>query len=497
MKKILETIPLFVFLLPLFFVLHGYRENLGYIGAREALLLAGIYSIGAGVVFLLFLIFFKNPAKAALAAGFLLAFYFFFGALHDSLKAHLRPASRYALLVPAFLIAAVAWTFFLRRTHRSFRRWVLFLNSLFLLYIAVDLAELFLSTGRHDYRSIRAAATRDTITYTRYSDTAKPDIYFLLFDAYTSSLALEEQYHYDNGDFDRYLSQKGFHIQRASRSNYKYTILSMPSIFNMCYLDGLKEVKGGPVEEYYYLSDLIRDNELMAFLHSLGYDIVNCSIFDLHGNPSPVEESLLPIKTRLITDQTFYSRFYRDVGWNFYQFTFNPFSEKEINLSLNNDNKLIDQVKTASSIRAARPRFIYGHFNIPHPPYFYDKNGNRKKVKAPYTPTDEDHLSDYLDYLSYTNSRAEEMIDTILKNTGGKAVIILMGDHGLRYHDQLGYNPLFFVQNQNAVYFPDKDYHLFQDSISGVNQFRVVLNSLFKQNIPLLKDSTVNVKDKK
>jgi hypothetical protein len=265
----------------------------------------------------------------------------------------------------------------------------------------------------------------------------------------------------------------------------------------MCYLDKLKDVSGGPVEEYYYLSDLIRDNELMEFLQSLGYDIVNCSIFDLHGNPSPVEESLLPLKTRLITDQTFYSRFYRDVGWNFYQFTINPLSEKEIDLSLNNDNKLIDRLKTASGIRSARPRFFYGHFNIPHPPYYYDKNGNRKKVTAPYTPADEDRLPDYLDYLSYTNSRAEEMIDTIMKNTGGKAVILLMGDHGLRYHDRLGYNPLFFVQNQNAVYFPDKDYHLFYDSISGVNQFRVVLNSLFKQNIPLLKDSTVNVKDKK
>jgi hypothetical protein len=496
-EKILKTIPLFVFLLPLFFVLHGYLENLGYIRVGEALLLAGIYGIGAGIVFLLLLLLYKHPAKAALAAVFLLAFYFFFGALHDFLKAHLRPVSRYVILVPVFLLTAVAWGLFLQRTNRSFHRWFFYLNSLFLLYIAIDGAEVLLPTGRHNHNSGRAAASGDTITYTRYTDTAKPDIYFLLFDAYTSSLALKEQYHYDNGDFDRFLLQKGFHIQQASRSNYKYTILSMPSIFNMCYLDKLKDVRGGPVEEYYYLSDLIRDNELMGFLHSLGYDIVNCSIFDLHGNPSPVEESLLPIKTRLITDQTFYSRFYRDIGWNFYQFTINPLSEKEIDLSLNNDNKLIDRLKTVSGIRSGRPRFIYGHFNIPHPPYYYDKNGNRKKVKAPYTPADEDRLPDYLDYLSYTNSRAEETIDTLLKNTGGKAVIILMGDHGLRYHDRLGYNPLFFVQNQNAVYFPDKDYHLFYDSISGVNQFRVVLNSLFRQNIPLLKDSTVNVKDKK
>ena len=44
MKNNLRTIPLFVFLFPIFFVLHGYRENLGYIHPGEAVLLAGSIS---------------------------------------------------------------------------------------------------------------------------------------------------------------------------------------------------------------------------------------------------------------------------------------------------------------------------------------------------------------------------------------------------------------------------------------------------------------------
>lgn len=496
MKRRLHTMPFFLGLLPVFFVLHGYRENLGYIHAGDALLLTAVYLLGSAVVFLLFLALYRQPAKAALAAVFILAFYFFFGALHDGLRAHVRPLSRYAVLLPAFLAAATAWIIFLRRTGRPLQRWLFYLNCLFLIYIAIDLAGLALPFSRRP-KGAGAAASRDTITYTRYTDSAKPDIYFLLFDAYSSSLALQQQYHYDNGDFDRFLTAEGFRILRESRSNYKYTILSMPSILNMCYLDRLKDVKGGPVEEYYYLSDLIRDNELITYLRSLGYAIVNCSIFDLRGEPSPVEGSLLPLQTRLITDQTLYSRFYRDIGWNFYRFTINPLSAKEIYKSLDNDNRLISRLEAASAGHSSRPRFIYGHFNIPHPPYYFGRDGNPRKVAGPYRAADEDRLQDYLDYLPYTNRRAEEIIRTILRNTGGKAVIILMGDHGLRYHDRLGYNPLSFVQNQNAVYFPGGDYHLFYDSISGVNEFRVVLNSLFRQKIPLLKDSTVNVKDKK
>jgi hypothetical protein len=495
MKSRLQTIPLFVPLIPFFFVLHGYRENLGYIHPGDAALLAGVYLIGSGITFALCYVLYRNTEKAALATGFLLASYFFFGATQDFLKAHVHPLSRYAVLVPAFLIAATAWIIFLRRTHRSFQQSLVYLNILLLIYLLVDTGAILIHSATHDRHQI--AASNTPITYTPYTGTAKPDIYFLLFDAYTSSKCLNEQYHYDNSDFDRYLTTKGFHIQRNSRSNYKYTILSMPSILNMGYLDKLKDIKGGPVAEYYYLSDLIKDNDLMSWLHSIGYDIVNCSIFDLRGHPSPITESVLPLQTRLITDQTFYSRFYRDVGWNFYQFTSNPLSEKAINLGLNNDNKLIGLVESASATPSTHPRFIYGHFNIPHPPYYFDKEGHRRKVAAPYRATDEDRVQDYLDYLNYTNKRAEELIDTIRKNTDGHAVIILMGDHGLRYHDDFGYNPLSFVENQNAVYFPGKDYHLFYDSISGVNQFRVVLNSLFGQDIPLLKDSIVNVKDKK
>ncbi len=496
MKARLQTIPFFTFLMPVFFVLHGYRENLGYIHPGEAILLAGVYLIGSAVVFGLAFLLYRNTAKAALAAGFLLGFYFFFGALQDFLKAHLHLISRYAFILPVFGIAAIAWIVFLFRTRRSFHQWFFYLNSLFLIYLLVDSAEILLASPDHHPNHPRLPASNDTIAYTRYTG-PRPDIYFLIFDAYSSSLALKEQYHYDNSDFDRFLTEKGFHLQRESFSNYKYTILSMPSILNMGYLDKLKNVKGGPVAEYYYLSDLIKDNDLMYWLGTNGYDIVNCSIFDLRGHPSPITESLLPLQTRLITDQTFYSRFYRDVGWNFYQFTVNPLSEEEIDLSLNNDNQLIDRLKAVSTTPSTHPRIIYGHFNIPHPPYYFDKLGNPRKVAAPYRPTDEDNVQDYLDYLTYTNKKAEEMIGDILTNTRGRAVILLMGDHGLRYHDRLGYNPLSFVQNQNAVYFPNRDYHLFYDSISGVNQFRVVLNTLFGQNLPLLKDSIVNVKDKK
>jgi hypothetical protein len=47
--------------------------------------------------------------------------------------------------------------------------------------------------------------------------------------------------------------------------------------------------------------------------------------------------------------------------------------------------------------------------------------------------------------------------------------------------------------NLNAVYLPNHNYAGLYDSITNVNQFRAVFNNLFHVQLPLLKDSTIDV----
>ena len=69
-----------------------------------------------------------------------------------------------------------------------------------------------------------------------------------------------------------------------------------------------------------------------------------------------------------------------------------------------------------------------------------------------------------------------------------------MGDHGNRDITKEAF-PIRHFQNLNAVYYPDNDYKMLYDSISGVNQFRVVLNKLLQQKLPVLKDSSIYLID--
>ncbi len=120
---------------------------------------------------------------------------------------------------------------------------------------------------------------------------------------------------------------------------------------------------------------------------------------------------------------------------------------------------------------------------MPHPPYLFDKNGNR----ADLTSTKE---AQYIDYLEYTNERMLFAIDKILAASATPPAILLMSDHGYRDDDNPNLTSDRFLTH-NSIYLPEKNYSKYYKGISNVNMFRIFLNEQFNQQLPLLADSTV------
>ena len=111
MIRIIQKYPLYLVLLPIFFVLHGFVENFGFIDLKEAGLLLLSYLFLAMSIATFSWFFFRNWNRSALITTFWMAFFFFFGALHEFLKEH-SPVdffSRYSFL----LTAALSTLFFL------------------------------------------------------------------------------------------------------------------------------------------------------------------------------------------------------------------------------------------------------------------------------------------------------------------------------------------------------------------------------------------------
>ena len=493
MNKFL-TKPFYLVLLPIFFVLHGFLENFGFVSVKNGVMLIIRYSAMSLAICLFSYFFFRDFKKASLITMIWLIFFFFFPAVHEWLKGHSPIAlfHRYSFLL-VFSTALLIWMFiFLKKTSIRFYRFGVFLNTLLIIYVLIDVAGIVWKINSNNHKRLSVTGFAENRDFTVCDTCRKPDIYFLLFDEYASTISLRENYNCLN-DIDTFFINRGFSVQELSHSNYNFTPFSMSSILNMSYVGGLKNVQSVTVDDYANSGLLIRDNHVSSFLKAHDYDIVNLTLFDLAGNPSPIEQSFLPLKTKLITERTTFARLKKDLGWVLMaRFPFNIFFKKNHMQNMHDNEKFLQEVQNISKEDSEKPRFIYGHFIMPHTPFYFDKSGNQKDISTLIKERTFDSKP-YCEYLVYTNQKMRSLISTIQSNDPG-AVIIVMGDHGLRGVVPETY-PHHFFQNLNAVYFPDRNYSCLYDSISGVNQFRVVLNKLFNQNLALIKDSTILLKE--
>ncbi len=314
MKKTLRQIPFFVFLLPVFFVLHGYLENFGYIDLWDCLALTGDYMLATAVCCALFYWLYRDRVRTALMVTCLFSIYFFFGAVHDFLYDHSIFLHKYSISLSFAVLLLVFVMIYLKKRRGPFPRAVLFLNTLLIIFLAVDLSKTVWKALHPDPDKLSVYNLGPQDNYEPCEGCHNPDIYFLLFDEYESTSALKTNYRYDNSGLDSFLLRKGFHIQTGSRGNYNYTPFCMASMLNMEYLKGFRDKSAMSIRDYGNCNTLIRNNQVIRFLSSRGYEIVNNSVFDLAGHPSFVYQFLLPQKTNLITERTLLFLIYSGSG---------------------------------------------------------------------------------------------------------------------------------------------------------------------------------------
>jgi phosphoglycerol transferase MdoB-like AlkP superfamily enzyme len=155
---------------------------------------------------------------------------------------------------------------------------------------------------------------------------------------------------------------------------------------------------------------------------------------------------------------------------------------------LHNNEDIYNLTKETIATTDNRPKFVFTHLHIPHYPYYFDHNGKEQPLEK-LVEGNQVNKAMYVEYLQYGNKKYLELIDEILKHSKQPPVIILMGDHGFR-HFETDVDPKYFYQNFVTLRLPGNNYTLFTDSLTNVNFFRVFLNTQFRQQLPLLKDST-------
>lgn len=506
-KKIVGYIKPFYFLLLIpFFLLHNINYYFGLIPSQLILSSLFAYLALSAAIYLFSKAVFKDDVKAGIYSFILMSFFFGFGAFKDSLEANsfFHRFAAYSYLLPAILIISSLLFFYLKKSRQNFRK----LNTFLFLAVTVNLlVEGFIYSKNilnhaEEKNDLGDRSLSISSNYTPCSDCKQPDIFFIIFDEYSSSASLKKYFNYDNSAVDSFLLKNNFFISRESRSNYCFTSFSISATLKMDYLNLPANYKEADARDLARGEYTVYNNNVVKILEKQGYEIHNNSIFDIKNYPSALGTYFFPLRKMFLNDETLLGRTKRDIGWNLIRFKSKEQQAADINqqaidnahLIANNFNTAFQLAKqTVQDEDPDKKDFFYFHFMLPHDPYIYDSSGNLKY----YTDYGLDGKYKYIEQLKYTNRKLKEIIDFIQEHYKGQAVILLQGDHGYK---QWPGDPDFWdiaFSNLNAIYLPDKDYRSYYGKVTSVNTFRLLFNHLFNSHFGILPDNSIPVFVKK
>lgn len=496
MKKLIHF-PWYVFVLPIFYVLHAYNEYFALITAGVFFYYLVFYLALAGVIFLVAWPLLKNKIKAGVWTVSALLIFFFFGPVYDFLQRNRFPSFllSYTFLLILIVVVLIALFILLRKKKVPVRA-NRFLSLLFLLLILIEIGTSFYYiVSDKEKKNNPAGFNTPIVDQPVIPDKSQmPDIFFFVFDEYASSASLKKYQNFDNSALDSTLTRDSFFIASGSQSNYNATSLSLASTFHLAYLN--KPLEGTPPDTYSLLggSYALEKSVMPGLLKKHGYQIINHGLFHLDKHPAPVETVLLDYEKKVFSLGTLSGRIKRDIWWNV--IVRMPGFKKErpadaryIKRNQDNYNGFLQELKRESDTA----RFVYGHVLLPRRPTYVDRYG-QPRIVSNTDFTDKNYDTLYLQQVLYANKLIDSLAQAATQKRNRPLVLIIEGDHGNRYGDWGLHIREKQFMNLSLYYFSDKDYTRLYKTISPVNSFRVVLNKYFAAGLPLLKDSTILLK---
>ena len=331
----------------------------------------------------------------------------------------------------------------------------------------------------------------------------KPDIYFIILDAYSRQDLLKADFNFDNSPFVDQLTGMGFQVLQCSRSNYNATALSLSSMLNLEYETTIGVDAASVSSGQATMIPFIKNNQVRTSLEQMGYRIYTfeneypglewpgTNMFAPSEKESPISRQLLPTETLFI----------KDTGLNILmdsQIGFFKQLQTTIDSPYANHIKLVQNIlnKLPGTASLTGPRFVYAHLLLPHKPFVFDAQGNIRTDTNFYKgatgdPINADYYREgYVGQVEYVNSQISQILKDILHYSQKPPVIILMGDHGYAAVDT-------HFENLMAVYLPGKQIPPFYSNISNVNVFRQIFNDYFSGTYPMLPDTSYRIDFKK
>ena len=364
------------------------------------------------------------------------------------------------IIVVLILTPIIIWLYKSKRKLLKLNSYLNLLTTIFLLIEIIGLG--FIEVTKVELKNkIDIKEPLDEIT-------SKPDVYFIILDGYTGFSGLQKYWNFNNNDLKKFLNNSGFFIAENGKTIYNVTNYSIASTLNMSELN-FKADNLYAKSCYLSLANIIKKNIVVEFFNEVGYDFINLSFHDIYDTMKFYQDIYFLKSGNIYQSRTIYGHLYE--------------IQNEINADMAYINlDIFKRLKTMRSTSNEKPKFIYAHIMMPHPPYYFDAEGNKNNSKVANDPKNK---GNYLEQLKYTNHLLVETLKSILNPNGNPPIIVVQGDHGFRrFKEQNKKDVEFSVLS--CYYFPGKDYSLLTDSMKTINTFPLILNKYFNQEFQLL-----------
>ena len=86
--------------------------------------------------------------------------------------------------------------------------------------------------------------------------------------------------------------------------------------------------------------------------------------------------------------------------------------------------RILDTLKKIIREPSKNPKFVYAHFMLPHDPFYFNSKGERIPEKERRGVKAKKNKKNYLEQLIFTNSVIEDIVQSILKKSKNKPIIV-------------------------------------------------------------------------
>jgi hypothetical protein len=511
MIRWLRRLPWYLLLLAVFPTLALLGNNISEVNVGASSRALAFSLALAASLFLIFRAIVRDAHRAALAASLSLIIFFTYGHVYQLLRGWqgigiVLGRHRYLLPIATSVLALGLWLVIKVVKNPGSLAVPLDVVTLALLItpaFQIISHEIGRRSAQAEVSQVVAEAPQFHLSVGEWAgpiDSFRPDIYYIILDAYGRSDVLEEYFGIDNSEFLDSLRRMGFQIADCSHSNYAITTLSLGSSLNMGYINDLFQGFGKPT--YQALQQLAEHNLVRQTLQEFGYQVVSFEsgysitewedadyYFDLGPSPGwklhglSAFESMLADTTLLRVFQDWHGTLPFRLPY-FLDFAYSQHRRHILNV--------LDHLAEVAEIPG--PTFTMAHVLAPHDPFVFGPHGEQVtqhetfSLKPDIVRADKpEYTRGYSDQLMYVNYRILQVVESILEESSEPPIIIIQGDHGPKRNMSSNFARL---ANLNAYYLPEGGAARLYPSITPVNTFRLIFDYYFGADLPLLPDES-------